>query len=155
MEREELKVVGFAWNGTYSQMNEIVNQFARLKQRFNEVLYQKNHNIFIAPFHGRETELTYYITVPVEEITIVPEGMVGFTIPEKNYVFCIHNGTAAEIDLTYKRINDWMDEYGYEQDYQALSLEVYQTSSLESHFSNDQIQFEIYVPVKKYTKIHF
>jgi AraC family transcriptional regulator len=155
IEREEMKVVGIPWNGPYSQMDQIPFLFARMKKRSNEVLDQKNHNIFIAPFHGRETELTYYVTVPVEEITYIPEGMIGFTIPEKNYVFCIHNGKAAEIEDTYRRIEAWMEEYGYEQDHQALSLEVYKSTINEVDFSDELIKFEIYIPVKKYSKIHY
>lgn len=151
IEREEMKVVGIAWNGTYSQMEQLPFLFETMKLRYDEVLFQKNQNIFIAPFHGREAELTYYVTVPVEEINFVPEGMVGFTIPEKNYVFCTHKGTAAEIEHTYRRIEAWMEDYGYEQDYQALSLEVYESSINKSDFSDEIIEFEIYIPVKKYT----
>lgn len=151
IEREEMKVVGIAWNGTYSQMEQLPFLFETMKLRYDEVLLQKNQNIFIAPFHGRETELTYYVTVPVEEVNFVPEGMVGFTIPEKNYVFCTHKGTAAEIEHTYRRIEAWMEDYGYEQDYQALSLEVYESSINKSDFSDEIIKFEIYIPVKKYT----
>jgi predicted transcriptional regulator YdeE len=155
IEREEMAVVGFAWNGNYSQMDQIPFLFERMKQRSGEVLYQKNPNIFIAPYHTRETELTYYVTVPVEEISMVPEGMVGFTIPEKSYVFCNHNGTAAEIEHTYRRIEAWMEEYGYEHDHQALSLEIYKSNINQIDFSDEEIKFEIYVPVKKYTKISY
>ncbi|WML52828.1 GyrI-like domain-containing protein [Neobacillus sp. PS3-12] len=155
IEREEMKVVGIPWNGTYAQMDQIPFLFARMKQRSDEVLFQRNQNIFIAPFHGRETELTYYVTVPVEEITYIPEGMTGFTIPEKNYVFCTHNGMAAEIEHTYQRIEAWMEEYGYEQDNQALSLEVYNSNINEIDFSDELIKFEIYIPVKKYSKIQY
>jgi predicted transcriptional regulator YdeE len=151
--REEMKIVGISWNGAYSQMDQIPFLFETMKQRFDEVLYQKNDNIFIAPFHRRETELTYYVTVPVEEINLVPEGMVGFTIPEKNYVFCTHKGTAAEIEHTYRRMEAWMEDYGYEQDHQALSLEVYNSNINKRDISNEIIKFEIYIPVKKYTNI--
>jgi AraC family transcriptional regulator len=155
IEREEMKVVGIPWNGSYTELDQIPKLFTMMKNRFDEVNCKKNDNIFISPYHGRETELTYYVTVPVEDFNYVPEGMVAFTIPEKSYVFCIHNGSAAEIEHTYGKIQDWMHEYGYEQDFQALSLEVYKTTFNEEHFYHDQIQFEIYIPVKKYTKIHF
>lgn len=155
IEREEMKVVGIPWNGTYSETDQIPFLFARMKKRFDEVLYQKNHNIFIAPFHGRETEMTYYVTVPVEEFTNIPEGMIGFTIPEKNYVFCMHNGKAAEIEHTYRGIEAWMEEYGYEQDHQALCLEVYKSNISEIDFIDELIKFEIYIPVKKYSKIQY
>lgn len=155
IDREEIKVVGIAWNGSYSQLDQIPHLFSQMNERVDEVLYHKNHHIFIAPFHGRETELTYYVTVPVEEINYVPEGMLGFTIPEKNYVFCTHSGNAAEIENTYRQILEWMEEYGYEQDHQALCLEVYKANMMENRAYADQLQFEIYIPVKKYARIHY
>jgi predicted transcriptional regulator YdeE len=148
-----MKVVGISWNGTYSQMEQLPFLFETMKQRYDEVLYQENQNIIIAPFHGRETELTYYVTVPVKEINFVPEGMVGITIPEKNYVFCTHKGTAAEIEHTYRRIHAWMVDYGYEQDHRALSLEVYNSSINKRDFFDEIIKFEIYIPVKRYTSV--
>ena len=116
----------------------------------DEVPFRKNENIIIAPFHKRETELTYYVTVPVEEIDLIPESMVGFTIPEKSYVFCRHNGDAAEINNTYKNMLSWMEEYGYEQDFQALCFEIYKSDRKEDLFSENGLPFEIYIPVKKY-----
>lgn len=153
IEREEIKVVGIAWNGLYSQVKQIPQLFTCLENRIDEVLYQKNDHLFIAPFHCRETELTYYVTVPVEEISLVPEGMVGFTIPEKHYIFCTHYGTASEIAHTYQRIKGWMEDYGYEQDHQALCLEVYNASIKENQNLQEKIHFEIYVPVKTYAKL--
>lgn len=155
IEREEMKVIGIAWNGNYSQLDQIPQLFEQMKERNEEILFKKNSNILISPFHRRETELTYYVTIPVEVINFIPEGMTGFTIPEKNYVFCIHKGTAAEIERTYRKIEAWMEEYGYEQDHQALSIELYNLNIEENDHAGDLVQFEIYVPVKRYAKLHF
>lgn len=86
VEKNELKVVGISWNGTYAETNTIPSLFTELEARLNEVAYQTKEPILIAPFHSRETEFTYYVTTPVEKIENIPEGMVGFTIPRKNYV---------------------------------------------------------------------
>ena len=88
--------------------------------RLEEVSFQTKEPVLIAPFHSRETEFTYYVTTPVEKIEDIPEGMVGFTIPSKNYVFATHKGSQEEVENTYQQMLCWMKEYGYEQDHQCL-----------------------------------
>jgi AraC family transcriptional regulator len=149
IEKKEMKVVGIPWNGSYSQINKIPGLFAELQMRLDEVLDQTDEPVMIAPFHSRETELTYYVTTPVEKITFVPDGMVGFTIPAKNYVYATHNGTPGEIDHTYSKIYSWMKEYGYEKDHHALSLEVYDKDFKRLNLSKKQLSFDIYIPIKK------
>ncbi|OIK14143.1 hypothetical protein BIV60_12255 [Bacillus sp. MUM 116] len=149
VEKEELKVVGIAWNGNYSEIMKIPSLFNVMEDRLCEVQNKTNEPVLIAPFHSRETEFTYFVTAPVEEIKEVPDGMVGFTIPRKNYVFTTHKGRAEEIENTYKKIFAWMKDYGYEQDHQALSLEVYNGEHKENNAAGNLI-FDIYLPVRKY-----
>lgn len=147
LEKEEMKVVGISWSGTYSQLNTIPELFDVMKERIDEVPNQTNTSILIAPFHSRETELTYYVTTPVETLENVPEGMVGFTIPRKNYVCTSHKGSLDEIAQTYQQTLVWMQEYGYDLDDHALSLEVFKQQDLNN---DGVIQFELYLPVKTY-----
>ena len=147
LEKEEMKVVGISWSGTYSQMDSIPELFDAMKERIDEVPNQTNTSILIAPFHSRETEFTYYVTTPVETLENVPEGMVGFTIPRKNYVCTTHKGTLEEVENTYRQTLLWMQEYGYDLDAHALSLEVFKQKDLDN---DGVIQFELYLPVKMY-----
>ncbi|MFP5106042.1 GyrI-like domain-containing protein [Neobacillus sp. C211] len=149
IEKEEMKVVGISWNGTYSQINTLPRLFQEMVNRLEEVSYQTKEPVLIAPFHSRETEFTYYVTTPVEKIDEIPDGMVGFTIPSKNYVFATHKGKQEEVENTYQQIYAWMKEYGYEQDHNALSIEVYK----EEHkhlYTSGELHFDIYLPVKTY-----
>ncbi|MEH7110702.1 MULTISPECIES: GyrI-like domain-containing protein [Bacillaceae] len=149
VEKESMKVVGISWSGTYSETGTIPNLFNVLEERLEEIPNKVVEPMMVAPFHSRETELTYYVTKPVEKIEVVPKGMVGFTIPAKNYVYTVHNGKADEVDETYKRLFTFMDEYGYEQDHQALSMEIYKQEHKERN-ANGELYFEIYLPVKTY-----
>ncbi|MFL6562597.1 MAG: GyrI-like domain-containing protein, partial [Bacillus sp. (in: firmicutes)] len=135
--------------GSYSQISTIPNLFNTMLNRLEEVSYQTKEPVLIAPFHSRETEFTYYVTTPVEKIEEIPEGMVGFTIPSKNYVFATHIGSHEEVEHTYKQIYSWMREYGYEQDQNALSIEVYKEEHKHLNASGD-LHFDIYLPVKTY-----
>lgn len=149
VEKNELKVVGISWNGTYAETNTIPSLFTELEARLNEVAYQTKEPILIAPFHSRETEFTYYVTTPVEKIENIPEGMVGFTIPRKNYVCATHKGRPEEVENTYLQLLKWMKEYGYEQDLNALSLEIYPEANKHLNASGN-LHYDIYLPVKQY-----
>ncbi|MBL4952887.1 GyrI-like domain-containing protein [Neobacillus sp. OS1-32] len=146
VEKEELKVVGISWNGTYSQAKIIPRLFDIMEKRLEEVPFQTKDPVLIAPFHSRESEFTYYVTTPVEEVKEVPEGMVGFSIPRKYYVRTTHLGGPEEVENTYLRLFNWMEEYGYEQDHQALSLEIFP----KQQNAAGNLQFEIYLPIKMY-----
>ncbi|WP_042463867.1 GyrI-like domain-containing protein [Neobacillus dielmonensis] len=149
VEKDSMKVVGISWNGCYSQTESIPSLFKVLEEREEEIPYKSEEPILVAPFHSRETEFTYYVTTPVEKLDEIPEGMVGFTIPKKNYVYTKHVGKPEDVQSTYLQLFTWMNEYGYDQDHQALSLEIYQKKT--SH-PEDQgnLYLEIYLPVKTY-----
>ncbi|WP_066064699.1 GyrI-like domain-containing protein [Neobacillus soli] len=151
VEKEEMKVVGISWNGTYPQMGTIPSLFTKLEERLEEIYHQTKEPVLIAPFHSRETEITYYVTTPVGKIEEIPEGMVGFTIPRKNYVSTIHRGGLREVKNTYLKMYSWMREYGYEQDHQALCLEIFKEEHKQLNVKGDLL-FEIYVPLKTYKK---
>ena len=147
LEKEEIKVVGISRSGTYAQMSKIPDLFDELKERLGEVPNQTNDSVLIAPFHSRETEFTCYIATPVEKVENVPDGMVGFTIPRKNYVCSSHKGSLEELENTYREMLVWMEEYGYDLDGNALSLEVLKDN-------DNSTNFELYLPIKSY-KITF
>ncbi|WP_462409690.1 GyrI-like domain-containing protein [Neobacillus sp. Marseille-QA0830] len=149
IEKDSMKVVGISWNGCYSQLDSIPSLFKVMEEREKEIKSRTEEPVFIAPFHSRETEVTYYVTTPVENLESIPDGMVGFTIPKKNYVFTTHVGKPDDIQSTYLQLLTWMNEYGYDQDHQALSLEVYKKTSPDRD-ENGNLQLEIYLPVKTY-----
>jgi AraC family transcriptional regulator len=149
VEKDELKVVGIPWTGTFSEVKSIPRLFSKMEDRKEEVSCLTNDPVVIAPFHSRETELTYYVTKPVGKIENVPEGMVGFTIPRKNYVCTTHKGSLKEVATTYRQLFTWMKEYGYEQDHHALGLEIFKEEHKQQNTSGD-LYFEIYLPVRTY-----
>ncbi|WP_180960168.1 GyrI-like domain-containing protein [Neobacillus cucumis] len=149
IEKEEIKVVGLPWTGTYGEAKTLPSLFNKMEERLEEVACLTNEPVVIAPFHSRETEFTYYVTKPVQKIEDVPEGMVGFTIPRKNYVVTTHKGRLEEVENTYHQLFTWMKEYGYEQDHHALGLEIFKEEHKQQNVSGD-LHFEIYLPVRSY-----
>jgi AraC family transcriptional regulator len=149
VEKEEMKVVGISWSGNFAQRTIIPQLFEEMEKRLNDIAYKTDEPVLIAPFHSRETDLTYYVMAPVEKLDDIPEGMSGFTIPKKYYVHTTHVGRFEEIKNTYHHMYAWMKEYGYDQDYQALSLEVYKHEHILQNKTGD-LHFDIYLPVKIY-----
>jgi AraC family transcriptional regulator len=149
IEKEEMKVIGISWSGNYSQFKEIPQLFAVMEERLDEIAYKTEEPVLVAPFHSRETDFTYYVTKPVEKIAAIPDGMVAFTIPSKNYCVATHSGRPEEVENTYLQMFSWMKEYGYDQDHQALSLEIYREEHKQLNSSGD-LHFEIYLPIKVY-----
>jgi AraC family transcriptional regulator len=149
IEKKEMKVVGISWNGNYSQFKEIPQLFNVMEKRLEEIDFQTKDPVLVAPFHSRETEFTYYVTKPVEKIETVPDGMVAFTIPCKNYCVSTHKGRPEEVENTYEQMFTWMKEYGYEQDHHALSLEIYKEEHKQENAAGN-LHFDIYLPVKVY-----
>ncbi|WP_251551825.1 GyrI-like domain-containing protein [Neobacillus muris] len=147
IEKDSMKVVGISWNGCYSQTKSIPSLFKVMEEREKEIAFRLEEPVLIAPFHSRETEFTYYVTTPVEKLENIPEGMVGFTIPRKNYVHTTHIGKPEDIQSTYLQLITWMNEYGYDQDHQALCLEIYKNKSQDR---DGNLYLEIYLPVKTY-----
>ncbi|MFP7296519.1 GyrI-like domain-containing protein [Neobacillus niacini] len=147
LEKEEINVIGISGSGTYSQMHNIPDLFDEMKVRLEEVPNQTQDAVLITPFHSRETEFTFYVTTPVEKVENVPDGMVGFTIPRKNYVYSSYKGSLEELENTYRKMLVWMEEYGYDLDDHALSLKVFKENNSGGEGGAD---FELYLPVKSY-----
>lgn len=151
IEKKEMNVVGISWCGNFSQMNEIPKLFHVLESRLEEIPHQSEEPVLLAPFHSRETEFTYYVTKPVKRLDYIPDGMVGFNIPSKIYCVATHKGRPEEVENTYLQMFTWMKEYGYDQDHNALSIEVYKEEHKEMNKSGE-LHFDIYLPVKVYRK---
>lgn len=150
VDKAGFQVVGMSWSGPYSQMEQIPRLFSEFRLRVDEILYPTGDDVIIALFHCRETDLTYYVAAPVVQIAEVPDGMTGFLVPEKSYVFACHNGPKVKLEETYIKMSEWMKEYGYEQDQFALGIEIHPITVLNKRNTSEPMQIDIYLPIKKY-----
>jgi len=144
---ENLYVVGFAWSGPYANSSEIPLLFSQFEQRLAEIEAPVTTEWIYAPFHSRETEFTYYVTLAVDELRTRPSGMTGFQIPGKSYAKATHQGPAAEVTATYRTMFSWIKENGYRQNPSALTIERYDRS--RDNASKEYLQYDIYLPLQK------
>jgi predicted transcriptional regulator YdeE len=101
---------------------KIQTQF--LERRY-EVIKAKNPEVLFSPYMCNGILATYFACLEVSEITIVPEGMIGFKLPSINYAKI--NCTNKSIGEAYSKIFEWMNINGYKQKFldNSCPIEIY------------------------------
>ncbi|MGN7388162.1 GyrI-like domain-containing protein [Sporosarcina sp. SAFN-015] len=113
------------------------------EKRIDEVVNCKNKQVLISPYMCNDIVATYFACVEVEELTEIPEGMIGFTLPLMDYAkISCSNKT---IDQGYSKLFAWMGENGYKQKWydKSFPMEVFY---LEEGAEEEVV--EILVPIQ-------
>ncbi|KIO64196.1 hypothetical protein B4064_2811 [Caldibacillus thermoamylovorans] len=146
--KEEPKIlIGISWSGSFSQSYMIPSLFEDFEKRIEEISNKVKEEAIICPFHDRKTDFTYYVTHEVTHIEHIPNGMISLQLPEQKYVKAAHNGKTEDIDNTYIKIFNWMNQNHLKKDYQSLSIEKYLKKDEAINRAKDYKKFEIYVPI--------
>ncbi len=95
-------------------------EFYKRKGEIRNVIHPER---YISPSFSSEVLFTYLICMEVEDLSNVPEGMIGFTIPPHRYARVKSKGDP------YQDIHNYLDSIGQQSDRRALALEIY-------HFEN-------------------
>jgi effector-binding domain-containing protein len=91
----EMKMVGFSVSvsfkdGDFSKIWKTKQLFMKRKDEIQHVV---NPETYWAPRNNCEVIFTYFFCLQVSKLTDIPEGMIGFTIPETTYATVYYNGT--------------------------------------------------------------
>lgn len=113
-------------------------------ERKHEITNAKQPDVMYSPFICNEIFATYFACLEVDEITNIPEGMMGFKLPLTRYakVEC----TVNSIGEGYDNIFTWIREQGYEQKTWELGccpVEVYYFGE-----EGEPDKVEILIPIK-------
>ncbi|BBH24322.1 hypothetical protein Back11_56670 [Paenibacillus baekrokdamisoli] len=125
LELPEIKLVGLyvtsPFQGHLPERVEAMKQeFYKRKDEICNIIHPER---YISPSFSSEVLFTYLICMEVEELSDVPEGMIGFTIPPHRYAKVKSKGDP------YQVIHNYLDANGQQNDRRALALEIY-------HFEN-------------------
>ena len=83
------------------------------EKRIDEVGKYKNKHVLFSPYMSNEIVATYFACVEVHELTDIPKGMIGFTLPMMEYAkISCSNKT---INQGYSKLFAWISENGYKQ----------------------------------------
>lgn len=113
-------------------------------ERRNEILYAKDKEVLISPYMCNGIVATYFACLEVSELSVIPVGMIGFTLPSQMYAKI--NCTNKSIGEAYGRIFDWMKENGYVQKF------LDHTCPIEIFYFEDNVEeedVEILIPVRQ------
>lgn len=92
------------------------------EKRIDEVKKCKNKQVLLSPYMCNDIVATYFACVEVEELTEIPEGMIGLKLPMCEYAkISCSNKT---IDQGYSKIFAWMSENGYKQKWYDKSFPI-------------------------------
>jgi predicted transcriptional regulator YdeE len=135
----EIKLVALAMTSPFA--NHQPSRVEALKEQFherkNEIRNQVQPERYLCPSFVSEVLFTYLVCLEVEDLTKVPDGMIGFAIPPHRYAKVKSKGDP------YQVIHDHLKKISLESDIRALAFEVYQ-------FANPlwPDEAEVFIPLK-------
>lgn len=121
LELQEIKLVGLyvtsSFQGHLPERVEAMKQeFHKRKDEVRNVIHPER---YISPSFTSEVLFTYLICMEVDNLSEVPKGMIGFTIPPHRYAKVKSEGDP------YQVIHNYLDANGQQSDRRALALEIY------------------------------
>lgn len=149
--KDTLKLIGFTFTSPYSAFDEVEilapRLWIQLKQRIKEIENCINPHIRIGVAHNRKEDFTYYLTMEVEDIKNIPDGMISIIVEPNNYASFTHTGSMERdhVHESYRKAYNWIQANGYEINSDGLNLEIYDEKFNPTSCNN---QFTFYLPLK-------
>lgn len=111
-------------------------------ERRNEIVNAKDKEVLLSPYMCNDIIATYFACLEVSDLTDIPDGMIGFTLPAQTYAKI--NCTNKSIGEAYDRIFKWMHEKGYVQKF------LENTCPIEIYYFEDNAEedVEILIPIR-------
>ncbi|MDQ0885889.1 putative transcriptional regulator YdeE [Paenibacillus sp. V4I9] len=137
-ELPEINLVGMCITSPFKghlseRVEDMKKEFFRRKDEIRNIIHPER---YVSPSFSSEILFTYFVCMEVADITDIPEGMLGFTIPPHRY---------AKVKSTsdpYRDIHDYLKANNKQNNNRALAFEMY-------HFENPvwPDEAEVYIPI--------
>lgn len=136
---EEKQFVGLPVSNSFHYIDDARMRAANeeFMRRRHEIKHAINMEQYVCPHFSNDILFTYVYSMEVSEISDIPEGMLGFTVPKQTYV-----KITSTDENPYEISHRYFREHGLANNTRSLALEVFQFSKRQ-HF-NDA---EIYIPI--------
>lgn len=112
-------------------------------ERRNEIMNSIDKEVLFSPYMCNGIIATYFACLEVSDLSDIPEGMIGFTLPSQSYAKI--NCTNKSIGEAYDRIFKWMNENKYNQRF------LENTCPIEIYYFEDNVEeedVEILIPIR-------
>ncbi|WP_421616909.1 GyrI-like domain-containing protein [Brevibacillus sp. TJ4] len=144
--------IGISFSGTFPMLlEEMPKQWAHFLTRQKEIPLVVDADVrYDISDENRTYKMhTEYIAVEVERFETIPEKMVALTIPARTYAQFTHTGPMSEVQHTYTRLFQWLEEQRIQVDWNTLRMERYDARYIPSHHeaARQENSYEIYIPL--------
>lgn len=145
---DEMKMVGFPVNvafknGDYSQIEKTKQRFLERKAEIKHVV---NPDVYWAPWYNCEVMFTYFYCLQVSELSDIPEGMMGFTIPESLYAAVKYEGPHPWEPSPYGLLATYREQNGIANKEEGMIIEKFEFA--KDCLPGKQLSIEIFTPLK-------
>lgn len=149
----EMKMVGFPINisfkdGDFSKIGENKRLFL---ERKNEISHVIDPETYWAPWYSCEVMFTYFYCLQVSELTDIPEGMMGFTIPESSYASIHYEGYPHTMNPdTYELLHTFRQANHIQKKENGMVLEKFRFD--DDCKPGEWVSIDVLGPIKKETE---
>jgi len=142
----ELKMVGFpvivSFNdGDFAKIGQTKALFLKRK---DEIKHAVHTEYYWAPWYSCDVMFTYFYCLQVSELSDIPEGMMGFTIPAEEYVRVAYDGPKPMDPDPYGMLAEHRRRNGLSEKENALIIEKY---PFDKDCFEDRLTVEVFGPV--------
>lgn len=124
---QEMYMVGFPVNVSFKHGD--FSTIGRTKQLFmerkDEIRHAVDPDVYWAPWYDSEVMFTYFYCLQVSELSDVPEGMMGFAIPEATYASVYYEGPLPWGPDPYGMLAEYRKANGLAPRERGMILEKY------------------------------
>lgn len=144
----EMKMVGFPVNVAFKDGD--FSQIGKTKQRFmerkGEIKHVVNPDVYWAPWYNCEVMFTYFYCLEVSVFSEIPEGMMGFTIPETLYATVKYEGPHPWNPDPYGLLASYRQENGIANKENSMIIEKYEFA--KDCLPGEGISIGVFGPIK-------
>lgn len=123
----EMNLVGLCLTSPFEghlpqRVEDMKQEFFRRKDEIRNIIRPER---YISPSFSSEVLFTYFICMEVSDLSEVPKGMIGFTVPPHGYAKIKSKGDP------YQEIHEYLKMSGKQNNPRALALEIYRFENPE------------------------
>ncbi len=116
----------------------------RLRARVGEVAHVLDRSFMVGAY--RPSQEHYWVGLQVGKIENVPEGMEEITLPSRQYAVKWHYGLRSDVQRTYRRMDELLDQAGIARDPEAWRVEM--TRNWGSKSEEEELEMDLYLAIK-------
>lgn len=109
--KEAFHVIGMKITCAEEQLyQEMPKLWEKFLERVHEIPQRKSEFVVDICLQHIDNDYTQLVCVEVDNLSVIPEDMVGLSIPKQTYAFVKHTGSEEDIWKSFYILQDWIEE---------------------------------------------